>query len=73
MSGAHCINNEEHSSQLETLTECQRLCLERDNCIGVSFSAYHASTDGSSHCYFCEDAVTTTESNYDVYLMPGNP
>ena len=76
-SDAYCDNNEEHSVKLKDVTECQGLCLERDNCIGVSFSQYYvqsgASYYGKSPCYFCRDAVTQTNTVYDTFIKPGNP
>ena len=66
VSGAHCPNNEEHSTYLKSLTECQGLCLERDNCVGVSFSYW-------SNCYFCRSANTRTDAHWETYLLPGNP
>ena len=79
MSGKYCINSEDYDRS-ETLTECQGVCLERDNCIGVAWSSYHANrkiqdpSRSGSRCYFCHDAVTSTGGGlYDMYLMPGNP
>ena len=68
-----CPNSEEHTAKLETLTDCQRLCVNEKNCIGVSFSNYWTTEDRNSHCYFCRDADTLTDKNYDVYLRPGKP
>ena len=72
VSDVYCTNREEHSTKLKFVTECQRLCPERDDCIGVAFSVYNAVRYGSSFCYFCADAVTTSNVHYDFYLMPGN-
>ena len=79
MSGKYCINSEDYDRS-ETLTECQGVCLERDNCIGVAWSSYHANrkiqdpSRSGSRCYFCDDAVTSTGGGlYDMYLLPGSP
>ena len=64
--GVYCTDKEEHSTTVETVTVCQGLCLERDNCVGVSFSYW-------SDCYFCRSANTRTDAHWETYLLPGNP
>ena len=80
VSGKYCVNAEEYSPGVETLTECQGQCLERAYCIGVHWSSYHAArkiedpTRAGSQCRYCDDTVTATGGGlYDTYFMPGNP
>ena len=69
-----CNNNEKHSTPLETVEGCKSYCLERDWCIGVSFSSYWVRRFGNSKCYFCYEAANTGYfPNYDIYIRPGNP
>ena len=70
MSGVRCINGELHSTSLKTLTECQTICRQRDDCIGVAFSStiVHSGNSGSSNCYFCPDSVEHGNEYFDMHM-----
>ena len=70
---AYCPNNKRHDHKLKNLPECQRLCIEDDDCIGVLFSTFYADTTGESNCYFCKDGIIEYDPNNDLdfYLRPG--
>ena len=57
-------------SGIETLVECQTLCLQNNNCVGVSFSTYWA-THSESLCYLCNNYYHTKDVYYDYYQRPG--
>ena len=70
MRDGYCRNHEKHSTGLETLTECQGLCLERDNCTGVSYISYKIL--GKNDCDLCRDNNTETRLTYNTFMKPGN-
>ena len=66
-----CSNNSNSKYVVETLAECQSMCLQNDYCFGVSFSTYWA-IHATSWCYLCNDYNTTAVGYYDFYQRPGN-
>ena len=61
-----------HDDKLKNLPECQRLCIEDNDCVGVLFSTFFANRTGESNCYFCKDDILEYQDNdYDFHLRPG--
>ena len=66
-----CSNNSNSEYVIENLAECKSMCLQNNNCVGVSFSTYWA-IHATSWCYLCNDYNTTAVGYYDFYQRPGN-
>ena len=67
----NCPENLHSESGIETLVECQSLCLQNNDCVGISFSPYWA-THAASWCYLCKNYNTTHDVYYETYQRPGD-
>ena len=65
----YCANyapNHNVSSQ----QECQRRCVEKIGCVGISYS--HIDNSQSNYCYVCmDDDLTAASNNFGFYRRPG--
>ena len=60
------VPNHDVSSQ----QECQRRCVEKIGCVGISYS--HKDNDHMRYCYVCmDDNLTTAYNDFGFYRKPG--
>ena len=62
-----CRNNPNSESGIETLVECQTLCLQNNNCVGVSFSTYWA-THSPNHGAICAIIITKQTTSTTILI-----
>ena len=65
-----CFPNSFSSDDVSSQQECQRRCVEKIGCVGISYS--HKDNDHMRYCYVCiDDNLTTAYNDFGFYRKPG--
>ena len=66
-----CLEVEEDSSTKSQI-DCQNLCAENIDCVGVSYYDSYIYPAPYSHCIICNNTNLNQTSPYAFYNKPGN-